>query len=484
MKTKEEITNEIHALAKEFSTTRQKPYVTILCPRRSLKETPAQQLQDWKNRMIDVTSVAVSFHAIDGNPVDAARCYLMEKALEDDPKYVLFVDEDTAIPYNGVKDMIDVSEKFPNAIISGIYYVKFGNVMMSVLDEEDRWVLPNVNPDAPLIRNVMSTGLGCALIPMHIIKTMKKRFEDIPLFCIVPENTWGDPDVTFIGEDAWFFNLVRKCGFETIGVPSVQCLHMELATGKYAAHPDVVLSNYVTNMPPTVPLTMEDRLRVSKEYIERICKPQIDDYKSVENLPISYSEDTLNRALRYLELPIKNTQNHYEVSSLCEHLQSLRPTRVLEIGVEEGGSLLLWAEFSVEKAKLIGVDDKISKEIIEDNIQKNVKGEKRLVFFNGDSRTKETIMNVVDELGNDKLDFLFIDGGHEYSTVKADYENYSPLVRKGGIIALHDIDSSINKEGTEGARRLWQELKAKYKNTEEYVNTEAPVHFGIGVIFV
>ena len=149
MKTKEEITNEIHALAKEFSTTRQKPYVTILCPRRSLKETPAQQLQDWKNRMIDVTSVAVSFHAIDGNPVDAARCYLMEKALEDDPKYVLFVDEDTAIPYNGVKDMIDVSEKFPNAIISGIYYVKFGNVMMSVLDEEGRWVLPNVNPDAP-----------------------------------------------------------------------------------------------------------------------------------------------------------------------------------------------------------------------------------------------------------------------------------------------------------------------------------------------
>lgn len=272
MKTKEEISEEIHRIAKEFSTTRQKPYITILCPRRNMDEIPAQQLSDWKNRMVDVTSVAVSFHAIDGNPVDVARCWLMDKALDDDPKYVLFVDEDTALPYFGVSKMIEVSKQFPDAIISGIYYVKFGNVMMSVLDEENRWVLPNVDPDAPLIRNVMSTGLGCCLIPMHIIKAIRQKFEDIPLFCIVPDKTWGDPDVTFIGEDAWFFNLVRKCGFETIGVPSVQCLHMELKTGKYAAHPKVNLSDYITNMPPTEPLTMADRSRVSKDYIDRICK--------------------------------------------------------------------------------------------------------------------------------------------------------------------------------------------------------------------
>lgn len=271
MKTKEQIVKEIYEIAKEFSTTRQKPYITILQPRRSFKETPAQQLQDWKNRHIDVTSVAVSYHAIDGNPVDLARCYLMEKAFEDDAKYALFVDEDTVLPYNGVNDMLEVSKKYPNAIISGIYYVKFGNVMMTVKDEEGRWVLPNVEPNAPLIRNVVSTGLGCCLIPMHIIKTLKEKFEDIPLFCIVQDGMWDDPDITFIGEDAWFFNLTRKCGFETIGVPSVQCLHMELATGKYAAHPDVDLSDYITNIPITEPLTMKDRERVSKEYIERLC---------------------------------------------------------------------------------------------------------------------------------------------------------------------------------------------------------------------
>lgn len=36
---------------------------------------------------------------------------------------------------------------------------------------------------------------------------------------------------------------------------------------------------------------------------------------------------------------------------------------------------------------------------------------------------------------------------------KSDYENYSPLVRKGGIITFHDIDCSINKEGTEWGQK-------------------------------
>jgi predicted O-methyltransferase YrrM len=38
-----------------------------------------------------------------------------------------------------------------------------------------------------------------------------------------------------------------------------------------------------------------------------------------------------------------------------------------------------------------------------------------------------------------KVDFLFIDADHSYEGVKKDFEMYSPLVRKGGIIAFHDI---------------------------------------------
>jgi hypothetical protein len=136
-------------------------------------------------------------------------------------------------------------------------------------------VLPDDKPNSGLIRNVVSTGLGCALIPMTVIKKIMTQFEGVPLFCIVPEKTWDDPDVTFIGEDTWFFNLARKAEIETIGDTSCHCLHIELATGKYAAHPDVKISDYVTNIPVTTLLTLEDRHRVSKDYIERICKPEV-----------------------------------------------------------------------------------------------------------------------------------------------------------------------------------------------------------------
>ena len=273
MKTEKQINQEVHDLAREYSLTKQGTYISILQPRRSLKETPAQQLQDWHNRMIDTTSVAVSYHAIDGNPVDSARCYLIEEALKENAKYALFVDEDTALPFYGVTNLIETSKQFPDAIITGIYYVKFGNVMMSIKDEEGRWVLPETTPNTGLIHNLVSVGLGCCLIPLHLIKRIKEQFEGVPLFCIVPEKTWDDPDIAFIGEDAWFFHLVRKAGIETIADTRCHCLHMELATGKYAAHPDVVLTDFLTNIPVTTPLALADRNRVSKDYVDRICKP-------------------------------------------------------------------------------------------------------------------------------------------------------------------------------------------------------------------
>lgn len=36
------------------------------------------------------------------------------------------------------------------------------------------------------------------------------------------------------------------------------------------------------------------------------------------------------------------------------------------------------------------------------------------------------------------IELLFIDGAHEYEAVKADFENYEPLLLEGGVIAFHD----------------------------------------------
>jgi hypothetical protein len=42
----------------------------------------------------------------------------------------------------------------------------------------------------------------------------------------------------------------------------------------------------------------------------------------------------------------------------------------------------------------------------------------------------------------DKINFLFIDGDHSIEGASYDFENYSPKVVKGGLIAFHDYDAN------------------------------------------
>lgn len=52
------------------------------------------------------------------------------------------------------------------------------------------------------------------------------------------------------------------------------------------------------------------------------------------------------------------------------------------------------------------------------------------------------------------IDVLFIDGSHEYEDVKADFDAFYPHVKKGGIIAFHDI-----KGKWDGVIRYWAEVQ-------------------------
>jgi predicted O-methyltransferase YrrM len=46
---------------------------------------------------------------------------------------------------------------------------------------------------------------------------------------------------------------------------------------------------------------------------------------------------------------------------------------------------------------------------------------------------------------NQMLDFLFIDGDHTYASVLRDYEQWTPLLKPGGLLAMHD--SRMGREG-------------------------------------
>ncbi len=64
------------------------------------------------------------------------------------------------------------------------------------------------------------------------------------------------------------------------------------------------------------------------------------------------------------------------------------------------------------------------------------------------------------------LDFVFIDGSHEYDAVLADFNLVLPWVKSGGQIALHDICPSWL-----GPSRVWNEVANKRLVSHEQAAT-------------
>jgi predicted O-methyltransferase YrrM len=85
-------------------------------------------------------------------------------------------------------------------------------------------------------------------------------------------------------------------------------------------------------------------------------------------------------------------------------------------------------------------------------------------------------------LGGQGLDYLFIDGDHTYEGVKCDFGMYGPMVRKGGLIAFHDIAEGL-PEMVGGVPRFWQEVKSQYRH-DEIIENRDQGGYGIGVLYV
>jgi hypothetical protein len=78
--------------------------------------------------------------------------------------------------------------------------------------------------------------------------------------------------IPFIGEDNFFVHRLHKRGTKLLVNTDVQCLHMDLASGMYTAHPSVDLKNYYTNIKPTRPLTLDDKDFIDRRWHDRLPK--------------------------------------------------------------------------------------------------------------------------------------------------------------------------------------------------------------------
>jgi cephalosporin hydroxylase len=184
-----------------------------------------------------------------------------------------------------------------------------------------------------------------------------------------------------------------------------------------------------------------------------------------------------------------NSQNIEEFESLLSHYKELKASRFMEIGSLYGWTLRHFIYYSQEGSTGISVDLPVRNFVgptdhrvhKQEHNYKNVwpgwaKERNCKLYLIPDNSLKETTVSKVKEiLGEEKLDFLFIDGDHRYEAIKSDFQMYSPLVRKGGLIGFHDI--GVNEEG--GGNRFWNEIKSNYEYTEILKDTNKEKGIGI-----
>jgi predicted O-methyltransferase YrrM len=190
----------------------------------------------------------------------------------------------------------------------------------------------------------------------------------------------------------------------------------------------------------------------------------------------------------YTLAPVATYQDTDEINRLIEIYRGLAPKRVLEIGSLYGGTLYNWMRYS-HGSVVVSVDLVVAYYDHRFGDITRARGDWQnwartfncqLIDLAGDSRS-ERIIDKVSEYA--PFDFAFIDGDHTLDGIRADFAHYFPMLRPGGIMAVHDICyPAVNVDRIDVGEWWRNEIVGKYR-TEEIIAEPGRNYWGIGLIY-
>lgn len=181
----------------------------------------------------------------------------------------------------------------------------------------------------------------------------------------------------------------------------------------------------------------------------------------------------------------KAVQRVPEFAALLSNVRRIHPRMLVEIGTRHGGTFSCWPQICHPNATLISVD------LPEgefgggsgDDVQRAMlalkKGTQSMRFIRDNSHSDSCVASVLNATNNTPVDFLFIDGDHSLEGVREDFERFSPLVRKGGLIAFHDIIPDSSNQHLQ-VHVFWNQIKGRFSH-QEFVWPKNRVDAGMGI---
>jgi len=165
-------------------------------------------------------------------------------------------------------------------------------------------------------------------------------------------------------------------------------------------------------------------------------------------------------------------QREAEFTQLLDLYRERKPMSVLEIGTYYGGTLYHWLQNATPGAMVVSVDSYATEVDNRHLYDEWTPEDVTLHVVEGDTHAASTLAKVV-EL-NFSYEWVFIDAGHRYEEVRADWLTFGLL--SDDIVCFHDILYSE-------VARLWEEIKAEHE-TLEIVSDPSTEWHGIGVVLM
>lgn len=177
----------------------------------------------------------------------------------------------------------------------------------------------------------------------------------------------------------------------------------------------------------------------------------------------------------------KASQNIYELSESLRVVNKFQPKIIVEIGIENCGSLAAWSSVS-QPDLVIGIDPFTLQKTgeIKKLIDRQIDTFKiKVIPYH--SHAEECFAQLEKLLEERKVDFLFIDRDHWYGTVYKDWILYKKYLNIKSLVMFHDIfySDELWNSGSQ-VSHLWKLLKRQYSYDEFYRNST----MGMGVLYL